>query len=424
MNAATRAAALYCLTRGHKPLAVHNSFPGLVRHDSVREMTWLGVEGWAIRGGSEIGTNRYLPSETYREPPTETSPSNPANNLKAVAEAFEKYKFDGMLIIGGFEAFHSLTELEKARKDHPAFRIPMVVLPATISNNVPGTEFSIGSDTCLNSVIEYCDAIKQSASASRRRVFVVEVQGGRSGYVATLAGLSIGALAVYTPEEGINLRMLATDIDHLRESFANDQGQNRAGKLILRNEKASQTYTTEVISNIIREEAKGRFESRTAVPGHFLQGGTPSPMDRVRAVRLAIRCIQFIEQRLVGGDSLKDIQTGGFEVEGQNSKPSSTVPSATASPPSYRAPTGAAKEIPIDKVDERLIGSIGNTLEPEEIDDGSAAVIGIQGAHVVFTSVRKLQKDDTDWKNRRPKKAYWLGLRGIVDTLSGRVKHD
>lgn len=62
----------------------------------------------------------------------------------------------------------------------------------------------------------------------------VECQGGRSGYVATMAGLSVGALAVYTPEEGININMLQSDIGHLRESFGNDRGMNRAGKLILR----------------------------------------------------------------------------------------------------------------------------------------------------------------------------------------------
>jgi len=218
MNAATRAAAMYCLSRGHRPFAIHNGFPGLVRHDSVREMTWLGVEGWAIRGGSEIGTNRTEPNV----------------DMGMVAWYFQKYKFDGLLIIGGFEAFKSLSELRKARESYPAFRIPMVCLPATISNNVPGTEFSIGSDTCLNALIDYCDAIKQSASASRRRVFVVECQGGRSGYVATMAGLSTGALAVYTPEDGIDLATLKKDIDYLRESFASDQGMNRAGKIILR----------------------------------------------------------------------------------------------------------------------------------------------------------------------------------------------
>lgn len=99
------------------------------------------------------------------------------------------------------------------------------------SIQVPGTEYSIGSDTCLNALVDYCDAIRQSASASRRRVFVVETQGGRSGYIATMTGLAVGALAVYTPEEGIDLQMLSRDIQHLRESFAADKGQTRAGKL-------------------------------------------------------------------------------------------------------------------------------------------------------------------------------------------------
>ncbi len=70
-----------------------------------------------------------------------------------------------------------------ARSVYPAFCIPMVHLPATVSNNVPGTDFSIGSDTALNAIIEACDRIKLSANASRKRVFVVEVQGGSCGYV-------------------------------------------------------------------------------------------------------------------------------------------------------------------------------------------------------------------------------------------------
>ncbi|KAK6532216.1 6-phosphofructokinase, alpha subunit [Arthrobotrys megalospora] len=343
MNAATRAAALYCISRGHRAFAIHNGFPGLVRHDSVRELTWLGVEGWAIRGGSEIGTNR----------------TEPGVDLGMVAWYFQKYQFDGLLLIGGFEAYKSLSELRKARQSYPAFRIPMVCLPATISNNVPGTEYSIGSDTCLNALIDYCDAIKQSASASRRRVFVVECQGGRSGYVATMGGLSTGALAVYTPEEGIRLETLMKDINTLRGSFSNDQGMNRAGKIILRNEKASATYTTEIIANMIREEAQGRFESRTSIPGHVQQGGTPSPMDRVRAVRLATKCIQYLETH------------GGTKAEVYDN--------------------------------------------PE-----SAAVIGIKGAAVVFTPMVILEATDTDWENRRPKQAYWRNLRGIVDVLSGR----
>ena len=350
MNSATRAAVAYCLTRGHTPVAVHNGFAGLCRHHddkpvgSVREFSWKDVEGWINRGGSEIGTNRELPSK----------------DIKMAAYCFERYQFDGLFVVGGFEAFTALSEMRKARPDYPAFRIPMSLLPATISNNVPGTEFSLGSDTCLNALVNYCDAIRQSASATRRRVFVVETQGGKSGYVATLAGLCVGAAAVYTPEEGIDIRMLHRDIEHLRDFFAHDRGEARAGRLILRNEHASDTYTTQFIADMIKHEARGRFESRFSVPGHVQQGTTPSPMDRTRAVRLAVRCVQHIEE---------------------------------------------------------FAGMSGNAIAD---DPKSAAVIGIRGAKVVFSGMKELEEKETDWKDRRPLNEYWIGLKEVVDELSGR----
>ena len=170
---------------------------------AVREVKWLDVEGWISRGGSRIGTTRSLPSE----------------DIEKTAKCFELYKFDALFIIGGFEAFTVLSELQKGRMQYPLFRIPMVLLPATISNDVSVTEYSLGSDTCLNALVTFCDTIRQSASASRRRVFVVETQGGRSGYIATLAGLSIGAVALYTPEEGVNIKMIDADIEYLRKLF-------------------------------------------------------------------------------------------------------------------------------------------------------------------------------------------------------------
>jgi 6-phosphofructokinase 1 len=208
--------------------------------------------------------------------------------------------------------------------------------------------------------VRYCDTIKQSASASRRRVFVIETQGGRSGYVATLAGLSVGAVAVYTPEEGISIAMLAADIQHLKEVFEKDSGQSRAGRLILINEKASNVYHAKLIADMIKEEARGRFETRESIPGHVQQGGVPSPMDRTRAVRLAIKCIEHLEK---------------FE----------------------------------DRSDASILS-----------DPLSSSIIGIKGAKVVFSAMRDVEEKETDWPNRRPKDEFWLGLKGIVDTLSGR----
>ena len=355
MNPATRAAVGYCLTRGHTPIAIYNGFPGLCRHHadepvgSVREVSWLDVDNLVNEGGSELGTNRGLPAE----------------DMATTAKTFQLYKFDALFIVGGFEAFTAASQLRKARPEYPSLRIPITVLPATISNNVPGSEYSLGSDTCLNALISFCDVIRQSASSSRRRVFVVETQGGKSGYIATTAGLAIGAVAVYIPEEGIDIKMLAQDIEFLRYNFASDRGAGQAGKIILRNECASTTYTTQFIADMIRQEARGRFESRAAVPGHFQQGGKPSPMDRVRAMRMAIKCMQHIE--------------------------------------SFSGKT------------------------PDEIiaDEYSAVVIGVKGSQVLFSPFggeTGLEALDTDWTHRRPKNEFWIKLTDLVDTLSGRPR--
>ncbi|KAH8907423.1 6-phosphofructokinase-like protein [Coniochaeta sp. PMI_546] len=354
MNAAVRAAVAYCLSRGHQAVAIHNGFAGFARHHgdkplgSVRPFDWLEVDGWASKGGSEIGTNRELPNES---------------GMDLIASLIGQYELDALFLVGGFEAFNAISQLRKARDRFPSLCIPMVLLPATISNNVPGTEYSLGSDTCLNELVNYCDKIKQSASATRRRVFVIETQGGRSGYVATLAGLGVGASAVYTPEEGISLDMLASDVHHLKEVFEHDKGQSRAGRLILVNEKASKVYSAKLIADIIREEAHDRFEARDSIPGHVQQGGVPSAMDRCRAVRLAIKCIQHLE-------------TYG---------------------------RGAHEKVRGDPL--------------------SASVIGIKGAGVVFSPMQALEEGETDWPNRRPREAYWTGMKEVVDILGGRPSY-
>lgn len=279
LNAATRAATLYSLSKGHKLFAIQNGFSGLIETGSVKELTWLDVDNWHNLGGSEIGTNRSLPSENYGK----------------VAYYFQKLNLDGLLIIGGFEAFTALHQLNENAKNYPIFDIPKITIPATVSNNVPGTEYSLGSDTCLNQLVNYCDAVKQSASSSRRRVFVVEVQGGHSGFVASYCGLVTGSIATYTPEAKITLRTIQEDINLLFDVFKNDRGEDKNGKMIIRNEQASSVYTSELIADIIKESAEGRFETRTAIPGHVQQGFTPSSMDRVNAIRFALKSIEYIE---------------------------------------------------------------------------------------------------------------------------------
>lgn len=348
MNVATREATRYCLARGHTPLAIYNGFEGLwsenetgVPGSGVQPLSWLQVDNWAARGGSELGTNRSLPCD----------------NLERTSKGLQTHNIDALLLIGGYEAYTSLSTLQKARSNYPAFQISMAVIPSTLSNNVPLTEFSVGSDTALNALVDACDAIKQSAAASRNRVFVVETQGGNCGYLATVGALSTGANIVYTPEVGMDLDLIQKDVEFLKRRFSLDIKGKSDGRLIIKNEKASKVYSTDFMTNMLKEEGKPLFDSRAVNLGHTLQGGTPSPIDRARASRLAIRCIKHLEEH-------------------------------------SSSRQGGAK-------------------------DESAAVIVIEGGRVRLAPVSDV-REAADDKNRRGKLAWWQDLRSLVEILSGR----
>jgi len=270
MNTAVRAAVWLGLDKGHEMLGIYNGVPGFI-DGQIEEMNWMSVAGWASRGGSELGTNRVLPH---------------GSDFYAMARAIEEHRIDGLLIIGGWTAYETAYRLFRERNNFPAFNIPIVCMPASIDNNLPGSELSIGADTALNSIIEAVDKIKQSAVASRR-CFVVEVMGHNCGYLALMSGLATGAERVYLPEEGITLHDLQLDVEHLKDGF-------RKGKrlgLMIRSENANRIYTTNFIEALFEEEGGDLFEARHAVLGHLQQGGDPTPFDRILATRFAIYCI-------------------------------------------------------------------------------------------------------------------------------------
>lgn len=345
MNAVTRTAVRYCLCHGHTPVAIYNGFVGLLE-GNVAELSWLRVDQWSTRGGSELGTNRHLPNE----------------DLAGIAAKLEEYKIDALLIVGGFEGMISLSQLEKGRKEFPKLKIPLVHLPATISNNVPITEWSIGADTSINVLVDACDSIKQSASASRNRVFVVETQGAGCGYIAMLGAVATGANLVYTPENGMNLRMLLEDVEFLKKRYKQDVAGKSEGRLVIRSEHASKTYTTEVLTNILAEEGKDSFDSRLVALGHTLQGGVPTPRDRTRAVRLAIKCIDFLEKH------------HNRALEGK----------------------------PVDE------------------EDPDVSTIVIQGPGIRFAGVKEMLAE-ADLKNRRGRNQWWTPMKELVDIMAGRI---
>ncbi len=274
MNAAVRAAVRIGLDKGHTLLGVRNGFPGLAQGD-VFEMNWMDVNGWAQMGGCNLGTSRKIPS---------------GSDFYAIARSIEQNQIQGLLIIGGYSGYETAYTLLNLRHNYPAFNLPMLNMPASINNNLPGSELSIGADTALNNIVEAVDKIKDSAVALRR-CFVVEVMGRNCGYLALMGGLATGAERVYINEEGVTLQDLTKDVDNLIYGFKHGK---RLG-LMIRSENANHVYNTAFMCALFEEEGKDLFDVRQSILGHLQQGGRPSPFDRIQATRLATRSIQFLE---------------------------------------------------------------------------------------------------------------------------------
>ena len=280
MNTAVRAAVRLGIDDGHVVLGVRRGFIGLAGGDLV-EMDWMSVNGWAPMGGAELGTSRDVPE---------------GRDLYAIARTIEQHAIEGLLVIGGWEAYEGAHRLFEERKNYPAFEIPIVCVPATIDNNLPGTELSIGADTAINSIVSVVDKIKQSAVAEQR-CYVVEVMGRRCGYLALMSGLATGAERVYTHEEGVTLKSLEADLDVLVKGFT--QGK-RLG-LLIRNEEANAVYDTRFMCALFEEEGGGLFDVRQSILGHLQQGGDPSPFDRIQATRLARLALRYLEEQIAQG---------------------------------------------------------------------------------------------------------------------------
>ena len=281
MNTAVRAAVRLAMDGGHTVLAVQEGFEGL-RDGAIEELDWMSVSGWVSHGGADFGTSRHRPSP---------------DDLPAIADNLAAHRIDGLLMIGGFDGYQAIHDLHQHRDEYPAFGIPMVGLPASISNDLPNTELAIGADTALNNIVTNVDKIKQSAVASRR-CFIVEVMGKDSGYLALTSGMATGAELIYTPEEGITLDMLRRDVDLLTEGFQHGQQLG----LVIRGENADQVYTTPFLWALFEKEGGGAFDVRQAILGHLQQGGDPSPFDRIQAMRLTARCVEFLIEQAQSDD--------------------------------------------------------------------------------------------------------------------------
>ncbi|XP_039522458.1 ATP-dependent 6-phosphofructokinase, platelet type isoform X3 [Pimephales promelas] len=341
MNAAVRSAVRVGISEGHKMFAVSDGFEGFYK-GQIKEIKWADVGGWTGQGGSLLGTKRTLP----------------AKYIEKIAEQMRKYNINALLVIGGFEAYLGIMELLAARGIYEELCVPMVMVPATVSNNVPGSDLSIGADTALNAITDTCDRIKQSASGTKHRVFIIETMGGYCGYLASVGGLAAGADAAYIYEEPFDIRDLQSNVEHLTEKMKTSIQRG----LILRNENSNENYTTDFIYQLYSEEGRGVFDCRKNVLGHMQQGGAPSPFDRNFGTKIAAKAMQWITKKLNE---------------------------------SYRQDEGRV---------------FANT-------EDSACLLGMRRRAMVFQPVVQL-KDETDFVHRIPKEQWWLKLRPLMKILA------
>ncbi|XP_031160595.1 ATP-dependent 6-phosphofructokinase, platelet type isoform X8 [Sander lucioperca] len=339
MNAAVRSAVRVGISEGHKMFAVSDGFEGFYK-GQIKEIKWADVGGWTGQGGSLLGTKRTLP----------------AKHIDKIAEQMREHNINALLIVGGFEGFLSLLELLTARGKYDEFCVPMVMVPATVSNNVPGSDLSIGADTALNAITTTCDRIKQSASGTKRRVFIIETMGGYCGYLASVGGLAAGADAAYIYEEPFDIRDLQANVEHLTEKMKTSIQRG----LVLRNENCNENYTTDFIYQLYSEEGRGVFDSRKNVLGHMQQGGAPSPFDRNFGTKISAKAMQWVSKKL-----LETFRQGRV---------------------------------------------FANT-------EDSCCLLGMRRRALVFQPVVQL-KDETDFVHRIPKEQWWLKLRPLMKILA------
>ncbi|XP_046823925.1 ATP-dependent 6-phosphofructokinase isoform X3 [Vespa crabro] len=277
MNAAVRSFVRNCIYRGDKVYGVCDGILGLIS-GKFKLMDWPSVTGWVAQGGAYLGTKRTPPRD---------------DQLPQIAQKLKEFGIQALLIIGGFEGYQTGLTFYNARDKFEEFRIPIAMIPATISNNVPGTEFSLGCDTALNEITEICDRIRQSAQGTKRRVFIIETMGGYCGYLATVAGLAGGADAAYIFEEKFNIRDLNQDVIAMAAKMS--EGVQRG--LILRNENANLNYNTDFMQRLFSEEGKGLFSCRMNIIGHMQQGGSPTPFDRNLGTKMGSKAVEWFSEQ-------------------------------------------------------------------------------------------------------------------------------
>jgi 6-phosphofructokinase 1 len=286
LNAVIRSAVARTLrTYRGSMLGFQDGWLGLLRN-RVRELDREAIAGILPRGGTMLGTSRVDP---FRE----------AGGLDGIREAFQLHGLDGLIVCGGDGTLSATARVAAAG-------LPLIGVPKTIDNDVPGTDMSFGFDTALSTVVRAVDALHTTAE-SHDRLIVVEVMGRSTGWLAVCAGIAGGADAVVAPEEPVSLSEVCESIRQRRArgrefsivvvaegaKFKPD-ADGRTLEVPPRFDTMGRPRLGGVGELLAREiETRLRIETRTVTLGYVQRGGTPTAFDRLLGSRMGVQAVDL-----------------------------------------------------------------------------------------------------------------------------------
>jgi 6-phosphofructokinase 1 len=263
MNAAIRAVVRTGIHCGFEVFGIRRGYQGMIEGDIIPLLS-QSVSGIIQNGGTIIQTARCKEFMTYE-------------GRKKAYDQLVAFGIDAVIVIGGDGSFTGAEIMSKE------FDIPFIGIPGTIDNDLYGTDYTIGFDTAVNTVVEAVDKIRDTAS-SHGRIFFVEVMGKEAGFVALRSGVACGAEGILVPE-------VHGQLEKLKENLA-IRGKQKKSSIILVAE-GEEDGGAIAIAKKFKDEFP-EFDIRTTILGHIQRGGSPSAFDRVTASRMGAAAIEAL----------------------------------------------------------------------------------------------------------------------------------
>lgn len=277
MNAAIRAVVRAGISKGYKVKAINEGYNGMLRGD-IHDLSLSSMANIIQRGGTVLKTGR---SPEFLEP-------------KARAQAVQHLKKAGihaLVCIGGDGSFAG------AHKIWEEHQFPVVGVPGTIDNDIWGTDSTIGFDTAINTALTAIDRIRDTA-ASHNRLFIVEVMGRHSGFIAIDVGLAGGAEDIFIPEKKTDIEVT---IERIRKGI--ERGKKSSILVAAEGEEPGRAYD---IAKALKE--KSGFDAKICILGHIQRGGSPTASDRILASRLGASAVETLSKGVC--DVMVGVQSG------------------------------------------------------------------------------------------------------------------